>query len=315
MKIIVRTGLVLFLACLLLLGVGLVATWAPDKSVQTLSERWAQPPSQFLTVNGMQVHIRDEGPRDDPIPLVLLHGTSASLHTWEGWTKALRGQRRVIRFDLPGFGLTGPHPENDYSIGAYVQFVAAVLDALHVKKCVLAGNSLGGKIAWSTAVALPDRVAKLVLVDSGGYPLHSDSVPIGFRIARMPGIRSLMGHVLPRGIIESSLRNVYGDPSKVTPELVDLYYDMALRTGNRQALASRFDQRMGEDEAPIKTLKVPTLILWGAKDRLIPPINAKRFEADIAGSRLVVFGDLGHVPQEEDAQRTVEPVMAFLAQP
>jgi pimeloyl-ACP methyl ester carboxylesterase len=315
MKLIFRLFVVFLVASLVFAVAGVIATWAPDQSVEQLSIRWAQAPSRFVEVNGMQVHIRDEGPRNDPMPIVLLHGTSASLHTWDGWTHNLTGQRRVIRFDLPGFGLTGPDPQNDYSMAAYVRFVGAVMDTLGVKTFVLAGNSLGGQIAWETAVAMPQRVSKLVLIDAAGYSFKPKSVSIGFWVARTPGLREVMGQVLPRGVIQSSLRNVYGDPSRVTPELVDRYYDMALRTGNRQALGKRFEQALSSDEAKIKTLKVPTLILWGAKDRLIPPENAQRFETDIAGSRLVVFADLGHVPHEEDAQRTVDAFKVFLALP
>ena len=312
MKLTIRIVGVLLLACAIFGVAGVVATWAPDQSVQSLSARWAKPPSQFMEVDGMQVHLRDEGPREDTVPIVLLHGTSASLHTWDGWAQSLDDQRRVIRFDLPAFGLTGPHPANDYSIAAYVHFVNAVLDKLGVRSCVLVGNSLGGQIAWGMALAHPQRVSRLVLVDSAGYPLQSTSVPIGFRIARTPGLRVLAERTLPRGVVDSSVRNVFGDPSKVTSELVDRYYDLTLRSGNRKALAYRMEQRVSGDEAQIKRLKLPTLILWGAKDYLIPLKNAHRFAADIQDSRLVVFENLGHVPQEEGAQETVKALKTFL---
>jgi pimeloyl-ACP methyl ester carboxylesterase len=315
MKLIVQIVCVLLVACVVFAGAGVLATWAPDRTVQDLSARWAGAPSKFVPVLGMDVHFRDEGPRDDPLPIVLLHGTSASLHTWDGWVEELKVNRRVIRVDLPAFGLTGPDPHNDYSIAAYTRFVTAVLDTLGVQSCVLAGNSLGGQIAWATAVALPQRVQQLVLVDSAGYPMQSQSVPVAFRIARTPGLRVLLEHVLPRGIVQSSVRNVYGDPEKVTPALVDRYYDLALRAGNRQALAHRFNEGLSADASTIKNVKIPTLILWGAKDRLIPLENGQRFATDIAGSRLVVFDSLGHVPHEEDAKATVEVVKTFLSKP
>lgn len=315
MKLTLRILGVLLIACCVFVVAGILATWAPDRPVSALAVRWAQVPSQFIEVHGMQVHVRDEGPRDDALPIVLIHGTSASLHTWDGWAQHLSRQRRVIRFDLPAFGLTGPHPENDYSIAAYVRLVVAVADKLGVKKFVLAGNSLGGQVAWSTAAAHPERVAKLVLIDAAGYAFQPTSVPIGFMIARMPGVRVLMERVLPRGVVDSSVRNVYGDPSKVTPELVDRYYELTLRAGNRKALAYRMDQKLSGDEAAIKNLKVPTLILWGAKDRLIPMDSAQRFAADIQSSKLVVFDALGHVPHEEDAAKTVDVFKAFLAEP
>jgi pimeloyl-ACP methyl ester carboxylesterase len=261
----------------------------------------------------MSVHLRDEGPKDDPLPIVLLHGTSASLHTWDGWVRGLKGTRRVVRMDLPAFGLTGPNAQNDYSIATYVQFVRATLDAVGVKACVLGGNSLGGQIAWASASAMPERIKKLILVDAAGYRFDSTSVPIGFRIATTPGVRVIAERILPRSVVEGSLHNVYGDPSKVTPELVDRYYDLALRTGNRQALARRFEQRFTSDESQIAALKVPTLILWGGKDRLIPPDSATRFAKDIAGSMLVMFDALGHVPHEEDPVATLAPVQLFLA--
>jgi len=293
---------------------GLVAYhWAPDRPVSALAARWAPPPSQFVPIGGLQVHLRDEGPRDDPTPIVLLHGTSASLHTWDGWVAALLPRHRVVRLDLPGFGLTGPEPDDDYSMGRYVEFVTAALDTLGIEQCVIAGNSFGGWISWETALAHPDRIKGLVLVDAAGYPLHSESVPIGFRLANVPVLNRVMQSVLPRGVVESSLRNTYGDPSRVTPELVDRYYEITLREGNRRALARRFAAGRGTTEPErIRSLRLPTLILWGDLDRLIPPSYAERFHRDIAGSELVMFPGLGHVPQEEDPAATVAALLAFL---
>ena len=309
-------GRTLGLGLLLLAALAVVAVasaWAPDRPLETLRARWAPPPSQFLTVGGLAVHLRDEGPRDDPLPIVLIHGTSASLHTWDGWAAALHGERRVIRFDLPGFGLTGPSADADYGIAAYVRFVLAVLDTLQVERVVLAGNSLGGEVAWRTALAAPQRVERLVLVDAGGYAFTSRSVPLGFRLARLPVVRDLAGSLLPRSLVERSVREVYGDPARVEAALVDRYYELALREGNRRALVQRFEQvHPGAAAASIPRLRVPTLVLWGGRDRLIPPEHAAAFGRDIAGSRVVVFDELGHVPHEEDPARTVAEVRRFL---
>ena len=314
MKNVLRVLLGVLGALLLVVAGGVAATWAPDRSVTELAPRWAAPPSRFLTVQGQSLHLRDEGPRSDPLPILLLHGTSDSLHTWEGWAQALRGERRVVRIDLPGFGLTGPHPQDDYSMAAYARTVLGVLDTLGIKQVVLAGNSLGGQIAWETALAAPARVASLVLVDAAGYPFESASVPIGFRIARMPVLRDLLRHVLPRAVVERSVSNVYGDAAKVTPALVERYYELALREGNRRALGLRMDRRfnaLGSER--IAQITQPTLILWGGLDRLIPVAYGQRFAREIRNSQLVVFDDLGHVPQEEDAARTLAAFKAFLA--
>lgn len=305
----------LVLALLLLVAGGVAATWAPDRDVETLKAKWAPAPSQFTEVLGMQAHYRDEGPRDDAEPIVLLHGTSASLHTWDGWTDALKGQHRVIRVDLPGFGLTGPMPDGNYQLTRYVEFVVALMDKLGVQKAVVAGNSFGGNLAWKVAVDHPQRVSRLVLVDAAGYPYDAKSVPIGFKIAQIGVLKPLMQNTLPRSMIESSVRNVYGDPTKVTPELVDRYFELTLRAGNRGALRERFAQSPGgQYAAQIPTIKQPTLIIWGGQDRLIPPDNADHFQRDIAGSRIAMFDGLGHVPHEEDPAATVAAVQAFLKQ-
>ena len=307
-------ALTVLLASLSALVAMVAWNWAPDRGVDTLKARWATSPSHFVTLQGMQLHLRDEGPRDDPEPIVLIHGTSASLHTWDGWTDALKGQRRVIRMDLPGFGLTGPAPDGDYSMTRYADFIAALLDQLGVRRAVLAGNSLGGGVAWRTAVQHPERVSRLVLVDASGYPLQSTSVPLGFRLAQIEWLKPVMSRLLPRRMIESSVRNVYADPGKVTPELVDRYYELTLRAGNRESLTQRMKLRETDAQSAglIATIRQPTLILWGAEDRLIPEPSGQRFHKDIAGSQYVVFDSLGHVPQEEDPQRSVAEVLKFL---
>ncbi|RZT91427.1 alpha/beta fold hydrolase [Rivibacter subsaxonicus] len=304
---------VALLLLLVLVGGAVALSWAPDRPVESLKARWAPPPSVFVPVAGMQVHLRDEGPRDDPLPIVLLHGTSASLHTWDGWAAELSKTRRVIRFDQPGFGLTGPFADGHYATGRYPGFVLAVLDALGVQRAVLAGNSFGGEVAWQTALAAPGRIDRLVLVDAAGYPLNPQSVPIGFRLARLPLLNRLFESVLPRGVIEASVRNVYGEPARVTPELVDRYYELTLREGNRAALAGRLRAWLpGAEAARIRELKLPTLILWGGRDRLLPPADGASFHADIAGSELVLFDALGHVPHEEDPAATVASVSKFV---
>lgn len=286
---------------------------APDWPVESLVARWAPPPSQFIDLDGQLVHLRDVGPRDDPEPLVLVHGTSDSLHTWEGWVKLLSARHRVISFDLPGFGLTGPSASGDYRGDTYARFVLALMDRLQVQRFAIGGNSLGGEVAWRTAWLAPQRVSKLILVDAAGPAFESDSVPIGFLIARVPVLNQAFETLLPRPMVVASVRNVYGDPSRVTDDLVERYYQMALREGNRRALVQRLQQNQrGADAQRIAELKLPTLILWGGKDKLVPPSVARQFQQAIPGSELVLFDDLGHVPQQEDPARTVAPVQAFL---
>ncbi|PJZ42999.1 alpha/beta hydrolase [Leptospira kmetyi] len=295
--------------------IAIVFTWEGDRSVEDLKERWASPPSTFLTFKEMNIHLRDEGPKSDPVPIVLIHGGGSSLHTWDAWTTELKSSRRVIRFDLPGFGLTGPSPDQDYSMKRYTEFMIALLDRLEIKRAILVGNSFGGNVAWRTVLEQPERFQKLILLDSGGYKTESVSVPIAFRIARIPGLSNLLQNILPRRLVESSIKNTYGDPSKVTEALVDRFFFLALRTGNRKALGQFQQQLVSESgifENRISELRLPTLILWGKKDKLQPPINAENFHRDIQGSKLVVFENLGHIPQEEDPKETLKAVVEFI---
>ncbi|MDO5770409.1 MAG: alpha/beta hydrolase [Psychrobacter sp.] len=305
--------------------------WQPDRSVDELTQ-WQLPDSEFIDIGGTQTHVvqsslcryrmgktatKDLTRSDKPLPkvVVLLHGTSSSLQTWDGWSEQLADQYCVIRLDLPGFGLTGPFYDASilYSSDRYTDFVKQVLDKLYVDKATLVGNSLGGKIAWSMAVKYPDSVDKLILIDAVGYPATPKHIPIGFRLAKYPLLDSITTHVLPRSIIKKSLESVYADDSKVTQALVNRYFDLTLRAGNRQALTRRMREFDSDNDAGrIQTISAPTLILWGKQDELIPLDNAYRFKQDIKGSQLVVFNHLGHVPQEEDPLATVKVVKAFL---
>ena len=302
---------------LILTAVGIALSRAPDRPVQTLVARWAPPPSDFIEVKGQLVHLRDEGPRSDPTPLLLLHGTGASLHTWDGWVAALKDKRRVIRIDLPGFGLTGPfggaYAADDYRGDTYARFVLDLMDVLQVPRAAIGGNSLGGEVAWRAVSLAPQRFAALILVDATGYAFTPDEIPLGFRIARIPLLNRIGEYLLPRAAVAATLRSVYGEPARIDDALIDRYFELALREGNRHALGLRLQQlEMGAQAERIKQLALPTLVLWGGRDRLVPPANGQRFAADIRGAKLVVFDTLGHVPQEEDPAATVAAAIAFL---
>jgi pimeloyl-ACP methyl ester carboxylesterase len=223
----------------------------------------------------------------------------------------------VITLDLPGFGLTGPfagqYASDDYRGDTYARFVLDVMDAMKLPRAVLGGNSLGGEIAWRVAALAPQRVERLILVDPSGLDFTPESVPLGFRIAALPLLNRIGEHLLPRAVVVATLQSVYGDPTRLTEALVDRYFELTLREGNRRALSLRLQQlEPGAHAHRLKTLTQPTLILWGGRDRLIPPGNAARFAAQIRGAQVVMFDDLGHVPQEEDPARTVQAALAFL---
>jgi len=284
-----------------------------DKSLEDLKSKYAQSPSKFIVIDGMNVHYRDEGNTLDSLPIVLIHGTSSSLHTFDAWASNLKSKKRVIRMDLPGFGLTGPFINQQYSIDNYVIFMEHFLSAKGINKCILSGNSLGGEIAWNFTVKNPNRIDKLILIDAAGYPLESKSIPIAFRIARIPVLNKLMTYITPRFLVKNSVKNVYFDKTKVTESLVDRYFELTLRKGNRQALIDRMTFfKTSSPIQKIKSIKQPTLILWGEQDLLIPTENAYRFQSDIQNSTLVILKNSGHVPMEESPKESLDALLSFL---
>lgn len=284
-----------------------------DLDLNYLKTKYAQPPSSFISIMDMDVHFRDEGYPQDSLPIVLIHGTGSSLHTFDGWVDDLKKERRIIRMDLPGFGLTGPFPDRDYTMTHYVDFIYQFLNQLNIEKCILGGNSLGGQIAWNYAVAYPSDISKLILIDAAGYPLESEKVPVAFAIARMPVLNKALTFITPKFMARSSVESVYADKSKVTDQLVDRYFELTLREGNRQGLVDRMTSEMkGNQIELIKTIKAPTLILWGADDLLATTKSAYRFQADLPNDTLVIMPNVGHVPMEESPNESLAIVQAFL---
>ena len=297
------------LALLAVVVAGGAALYRPDLPVESLKPKYAPPPSRFVRVEGMDVHYRDEGPRGAPT-VVLLHGMGASLHTWDGWTRALEDSLRVVRLDLPGYGLTGPFPQGDYSNAAYVRFLDAFLTAVDVPRASLAGNSMGGEIAWRYTVAHPPRVEKLILVDAAGYPYGE--IPGFFKLLGTPGLAPLLTKLSPRWMYANNLTQVYADDAKVTDALVDRYYDLTRREGNRGAFLKRSLIQDTTPFAEIRAIRAPTLVQWGAEDLWIPKAVADTFRVYIPGARVVMYDSVGHLPMEEIPERSAADARRFL---
>ncbi len=225
-----KKRLLYILIPIVLLLSGLLAFYQPNIPVETLKAKYGQAPSQYLLLQGMEVHFRDEGSREDSIPMVLLHGTSSSLHTWEACVQEWKKEHRVIRMDLPAFALTGPHPQHDYSIEMYVSFLHEFLTNQNIQRCYLIGNSLGGLIAWQYAARYPIAVEKLVLIDAAGYPRINFKGNLAFRLARVPVLKEILKVITPLSLVRKSVEDVYGDKSKVSDTLVEQYRDFASRS-------------------------------------------------------------------------------------
>ncbi|MBS0255673.1 MAG: alpha/beta hydrolase [Proteobacteria bacterium] len=306
------------LGLLVALLAGLALGYAHDTDPAAMKAKYADAASRFVDVgDGLAVHVRDEGRRDGPV-LVLLHGSNASLHTWDPWVARLATKYRIVRIDQIGHGMTGPQPHDDYSAAAFVSTLDAVVSRLGITRFALAGNSMGGYVAWEYALAHPAKVSQLVLVDAGGPPDDPHkSLPLGFRLARMPGINRLAEVITPRSVFEKSLRQTVSNQAVVTPAVVDRYWELNRYPGNRRATRLRMGlwAERGRDVPRLGELKMPVLILWGAEDKLIPASGAPWFAARIPGARAIVYPGVGHLPMEEVADRSAADVDAFLSLP
>ena len=307
-----------FLSTLLLTITLVIVFSQKDIPLNKLKEKYTNSYSSFIDISGTNVHYRDEGIYNDSIPIILIHGTGSSLHAYDIWSKNLKKTKRVIRMDLPAFGLTGPFlNKEDYSISNYTTFLKEFLDSLNIKQCILVGNSLGGEIAWRFALKEPVMAKKLILIDPGGYPVISKSVPIAFKLAKIPILNKFLTYITPRFLVRSSIENVYFDKSKVSDSLVNRYFDLTLRKGNREAIVDRLKvstslTNVKNTYENIKKIKQTTLIIWGNNDQLIPVENAYKFKNDIANSKLIVMQKTGHVPMEEKPLESLKHVTDFL---
>jgi pimeloyl-ACP methyl ester carboxylesterase len=296
---------------ILLLGVAGAAWWlyTPDKPRGPLEAAYAPPPSQFIEAAGIRLHVRDTGPRDAPA-VILLHGLGSSLQTWDAWAGTLSASFRVVRYDLPGFGLTGADPTGDYTETRAVAVLAALMDALAIPRASVVGNSMGGKLAWEFAAYHPDRVEKLVLVSPDGFA--SPGFDYG-KPAEIPFVARLLPYVMPEFLLRMNLAPAYGDEKRLTAPVLRRYWDMMRAPGVRTALLARLEQvRLIRPEPLLHRVQAPTLLVWGEQDRLIPFSNAQDYLREMKDARLVSFPGLGHVPQEEAPAESLPPVLAFL---
>ena len=291
------------------LGIVALALWlyAPDKPRAALEAAY---PGDYRIVDGVRLRLRDTGPRDAPA-VILLHGFGASLDTWEPWAQALSARYRVVRFDLPGFGLTGPDPAGDYTDAREMKILIDLMDQLSLARASLVGNSLGGRIAWSFAALHPERVARLVLVSPDGFASPGFAYD---RAPETPFVMQALPYIAPRGLLKSNLSVAYGRPEALSETTLTRYRDLMLAPGVRAAMLARMGQTILRDPAPtLARIQTPTLLLWGEKDGMIPIGNAADYLRLLPHATLVRLPNLGHLPFEEDPANSLPPVERFLA--
>jgi pimeloyl-ACP methyl ester carboxylesterase len=312
-KITVALGSILALLALVFLVLR-----TPDTDVAEMRAKYGGNDSTFVeTADGLPVHYRDQGCRECPA-LFLIHGSNASLHTFEPLVQILGDRYRLISYDQPGHGLTGPHPRDDYTANGMFEALDAVVDATGVKQFAIIGNSMGGWVAWRYALDRPDAVSALVLISASGAPKPPDAeaarLYLGARIMRHPAGRLLAQHITPRTIVERSLLESIADEAQVTDAMVDRYWELLRYPGNRRATGLRaLADREPEFGRRLADLTVPTLIIWGEEDTVVPLYNAATFDEMIPNSESIVFDNVAHLAMEEVPDRTAYAIEAFFA--
>lgn len=302
-----------FIAIVSLLLCATLALWTPDTSPQTMKQKYGGEPSQFVELaNGDVVHYRDQGLRSGPV-LVLVHGTSASLHTWEPLIEALKDQFRLISYDLPGHGLSGPTKSRDYSSVAMVQSTWNLMSHLNIDSATLVGNSLGGSIAWRAALDDPSRVKSLVLLAPSGAPRVSVAQSnIGFKILGTPLGQALMKKITPRFIIKKSLLQTVVNPQIVDETSIDRYWELLRMQGNRQAMIDLANTpRPSEDWRRLPEIKSSALVIWGKQDGVLPSDMADTFSNGLVSANLHILDGVGHLPMEEATAEVVALIQEF----
>jgi pimeloyl-ACP methyl ester carboxylesterase len=286
----------------------------PDLSRPAVVAKYGHPPSQFMTLaDGANIHFRDRGPKNAPA-LVLVHGSNASLFTWEPWAARLSDVFRIITIDVPGHGLTGAVPSGDYSEQAMTNVVARVTDRLGVRRFAIGGNSMGGAIAARFAEEYPQRVTQLILVDAGGMHVkNGQHIPLAFRLARIPFLNLMLLYVTPRAFVVEGLDDAIVRKSIINERMIDSYWDFARMQGTRAATLRRF--QIPEDHfvaSNMNRINTPTLVLWGEEDRLVPLEAGRLYTRAIRGAKLIVYTATGHLPQEEVPDKSAADVRNFL---
>ncbi|MFZ4072348.1 MAG: alpha/beta fold hydrolase [Caulobacterales bacterium] len=298
---------------LLLITLAAALALRPDISRADLAQEYGRPDERMVTLaSGVILHIRDAGRRDGP-PLILLHGFAGNLCAWDGWTERLGDRYRVISVDWIGHGQTPPPPATANTDPAIV--IGELADALGLARFALAGNSMGGAFAWRFAGAQPQRVAALILVDSGGAPTDAAAMQRRFALAANPLVGFLLRWAGGPFVMGFTVRSGFADPSKITPADVRLADRMYRAAGNRGVLLARvragFDSRDGL--ALLAAITAPTLLMHGDQDTLVSLAETEELAAAIKGSRVQRYPALGHVPHQEDTAATAADARAFLA--
>lgn len=310
-----RRILTVVLALAATLGAAWLILLRADIPLAELEDRYALDDSAFVTLaNGDRIHITDTGPREAPV-VVLIHGFSASLHTWNKWRAPLSQDYRVVSLDLPGHGLTSVSLDDTISMSDFIDTIDGVVNELELRPFTLVGSSMGGRTAWNYTLQRPENVAALVLVGASGWPVASEDTSLVFRLMDTPFAGAIMKNLDLTVFYRSGLKDSFVDTSNVTDDMVDRYVALSRAPGNRGILydlQTRADQGPAASYEVLRAVNVPTLVLHGEQDNLVPVEGGRLFGEAIPGAVVITYPGVGHLPQEEIAEESLDDLLAFL---
>ena len=301
-----------FLTAVLTLGlISCTYMGMQDIPVQDLESKYQNEHSRYIDIDGLRVHYRDEG--DGPV-LLLIHNELGSLASWDKWVEELGDRYRIVRMDLPGFGLTGSANVQDFSRSATVNFLTRFIDELGLNNVNLVGASYGGFTAWNYALDNPDNVSRLILLAPVGY---TQKLPTIVEVFTAPGAETVSNYTIPKPLVAESLKQGFGSESRLTKDIVNRYHELLLRDGNRTSAAKFFkvlkehskNEHLG---IGIKDISVPTFVMWGEQDRWTPIDYLDLWLEDIPDAEFIRYPSVGHYPHEEIPEITAQDADAFI---
>ena len=287
-----------------------------------LEAKYASGASEFLNLkNGSRIHYRDEGDLYKPA-IILLHGFNGSLFNFERMVPLLSKEFRLISIDLPGFGLTGAIPSMDYSTQNSILVINELTSYLGMEKFSIAGNSMGGGIAWRYALENPEKTQSLILLASSGIYSSEERLqieeseresPLVWKLMRSNFVSYFLSLYTPKFFATQGLKTSVYDPNLATEEIANQFHELTLMQGSREAILSRFSKQNYSNEKPdiLKKIQAPTLIIHGREDNIIPFKSSINLDQYIQNSQLMIYPKIGHLPMYETPARVADDIKKF----
>lgn len=273
------------------------------------------PQDKYIQVGEVKSRYWVQGSQGSTV--ILIHGIGAAVDSWVSNIEALSQKHRVYAIDLVGFGRSDK-PSVDYSLPFFAQFVKDFMEVQNINRASLVGWSLGGGVSMQCAIQFPEKLGKLILLDSMGFGRETHLM---FRLSSIPWIGKILSRPTKKGTARL-LKECVFDHTLITDEIVDLYYQFAALPGGHAAWLATLCSNAsfgGIKKEVIQvfqdnlgTMTIPTLIIWGKQDRVLPAKHASIAESWIPNARVHLIDNCGHSPQMEHPEELNTQVLAFL---